>query len=291
MSPVPFSTPQPGRDKRWLLMHSRQAAQAHGSDQVLFHDAPPDAATLATIEYVHLWAPPLDPVEAVPPLIAQLPSLTHLSIGPGNIRASVVKNLRADMLPASLRHLSIFDCPGSYTWSAGPMPRLESLGVNVPMRFKAEDFPALRSLSMLPDKQGKLLDQALHLPLLAELNLFNVPFDATLFDRIAALPLVSLGLMSGRSLQTLAGIERLSGLRSLRLKNQGVLETIRTIAVLPALKNLNIQYCKRITDIDVLGELAGLQELTLIGCGDIGLRDWEAKLRAKIPRVNIAATT
>lgn len=290
MPPVPFSTPQPGRDKRWLLMHSRQAAQAHGSDQVLFYDAPPDAATLATIEYVHLWAPPLDPVQAVPDLVAQLPSLTHLSIGPGNIQASVVKNLRADMLPASLRHLSIFDCPGSYTWSAGPMPRLESLEVNVPMRFKAEDFPALRSLSILPDKQGKLLDQALRLPL-AELNLFNVPFDAALFDRIAALPLVSLGLMSGRSLQMLAGIERLSGLRSLRLKNQGVLETIRPIAALPALESLNIQYCKKIADIDVLEELSGLQDLTLVGCGNIGLGGLEAKLHARLQHSNIAATT
>lgn len=290
MSLIPFSTPQPGRDKRWLMLHSRQASQAHGSDQVLFHDAPPDAATLATIEYVHLWAPPLDPVEAVPALIAQLPSLTHLSIGPGNIQPSVLKNLRADMLPPSLRHLSIFDCPGSYTWSAGPMPRLESLEVNVPMRFKAEDFPALRSLSILPDKQGKLLDQALQLPI-AELNLFNVPFDATLFDRIAALPLVSLGLMSGRSLQTLAGIERLSGLRSLRLKNQGVLETIRPIAALPALEWLNIQYCKKITDIDVLEELPGLRELTLVGCGNIGLGHLEAKLRARLQHSNIAATT
>lgn len=290
MSPVSFSTPQPGRDKRWLLMHSRQAAQAHGSDQVLFYDAPPDAATLATIEYVHLWAPPLDPVLELPDLISRLPALTHLSIGPGNIQASVVKNLRAEMLPASLRHLSIFDCPGSYTWSAGLMPQLESLEVNVPMRFKAEDFPALKSLSMLPDKPGKLLDQALRLPL-QELNLFNVPFDESLFHRIAALPLLSLGLMAGRSLKTLAGIEQLSGLRSLRLKNQGLLETIGPIAALPALEQLNIQYCKRITDIDVLGELAGLQEMTLVDCGDIGLRDWEAKLRAQIPRVNIGATT
>lgn len=290
MSLIPFSTPQPGRDTRWLLMHSRQAAQAHGSDQILFYDAPPDAATLAAIEYVHLWAPPLDPVQELPALIAQLPSLTHLSIGPGNIQASVVKNLRAEMLPASLRHLSIFDCPGSYTWSAGSMPQLESLEVNVPMRFKAEDFPALTSLSMLPDKAGKLLDQVLRLPL-QELNLFNVSFDESLFNRIAALPLVSLGLMAGRSLKTLAGIEQLSGLRSLRLKNQGLLETIGPIAALPALEQLNIQYCKRITDIDVLGELAGLQEMTLVGCGDIGLRDWEAKLRAKIPRVNIGATT
>lgn len=232
----------------------------------------------------------MDPVEAVPALVAQLPSLTHLSIGPGNIQASVVKNLRADMLPASLRHLSIFDCPGSYTWWAGPMPRLESLEVNVPMRFKAEDFPALRSLSILPDKQGKLLDQALHLPLLAELNLFNVPFDATLFDRIAALPLVSLGLMAGRSLQTLAGIEQLSGLRSLRLKNQGLLEAIRPITALPALADLNIQYCKRIADIDVLETMPGLQALTLVGCGDIGLGGLATRLRDRLPRSNIAAT-
>lgn len=286
---VPFSTPQPGRDKRWLMLHSRQAAQAHSSDQILFHDAPPDPATLATIEYVHLWAPPLDPVQELPALIARLPSLTHLSIGPGNIEASVVKNLRADMLPASLRHLSIFDCPGSHTWSAGAMPRLESLEVNVPMRFKAEDFPALRSLSILPDKTGKLLDQALRLPL-AELNLFNVPFDATVFDRIAALPLVSLGLMAGRSLQTLAGIEQLSGLRSLRLKNQGLLETIRPITALPALADLNIQYCKRIADINVLETMTGLQALTLVGCGDIGLGGLAARLRDRLPRSNIAAT-
>ena len=286
---VPFSTPQPGRDKRWLMLHSRQAAQAHSSDQILFHDAPPDPATLATIEYVHLWAPPLDPVQELPALIARLPSLTHLSIGPGNIEASVVKNLRADMLPASLRHLSIFDCPGSHTWSAGAMPRLESLEVNVPMRFKAEDFPALRSLSILPDKPGKLLDQALRLPL-AELNLFNVPFDATLFDRIAALPLVSLGLMAGRSLQTLAGIEQLSGLRSLRLKNQGLLETIGPITALPALADLNIQYCKRIADIDVLETMTGLQALTLVGCGDIGLGGLAARLRDRLQRSNIAAT-
>ncbi|WP_241049935.1 hypothetical protein [Achromobacter xylosoxidans] len=124
-------------------------------------DAPPDAATLATNEYVHLRAQPLDPVEEVPTLIAQLLSLTHLSIGPGTIEASVLKNLRADMQSASLQQLSIFDCPGSDTWSAGPMPQLESLEVNVSMRFKAKGFPARRSPSILPDKQGKLLDQVL----------------------------------------------------------------------------------------------------------------------------------
>ena len=109
-------------------------------------------------------------------------------------------------------------------------------------------------------------------------------------------PVVGLVLEAGlavykRQLQTLAGIERLSGLRSLRLKNQGVLETIRPIAALPALESLNIQYCKKIMDIDVLEELPGLRELTLVGCGNIGLGELEAKLRARLQHSNIAATT
>ncbi|GAH78406.1 unnamed protein product, partial [marine sediment metagenome] len=116
-------------------------------------------------------------------------------------------------------------------------------------------------------------------------------FDESLFNRIAALPLVSLGLMAGRSLKTLAGIEQLSGLRSLRLKNQGLLETIGPIAALPALEQLNIQYCKRITDINTLEALPALQDLTLGGCGNIGLGVLEAKLKTKLRHSNIAATT
>ncbi|MGB3816991.1 hypothetical protein [Achromobacter pulmonis] len=148
-------------------------------------------------------------------VIVRLPSLTHLFIGTRHIQASVVMSLGVAMLPA---RLSIFDGPASYTWSVGPMPGLEPLEVNVPMRFKAEDFPALKSLSMLPDQTGKLLDQALRPPL-QEFNLLNVPFDESLFGRITALPLVSRGLMAGRSLQRLAGIEQLSAMQLLRLKN------------------------------------------------------------------------
>lgn len=41
-------------------------------------------------------------MQALPALIARLPCLKHLSIGPGNIQASVVKNLRARLSRANI---------------------------------------------------------------------------------------------------------------------------------------------------------------------------------------------
>lgn len=169
------------------------------------------------------------------------------------------------------------------------MPGLESLTVNATLRFDPEDFPALISLSTVPDRRGALLDHAMRLSLM-ELNLWTVPFDSSLFDRIAGLPLLALGLLAGRGMKTLSGIEQLSQLRSLRLKNQGMLQTIAPIAMLPDLERLDIQYCKRIEDIGVLDALPQLKELTLVGCGDVGLGQLEQALRARVPRANIAAT-
>lgn len=290
MSPIPFSTPLPGRDQTWRFMHSRQSAHFPGDDaRIVFYDAPPDEATLAQITDVHLWAPHEDPLQVLPELIARLPSLVHLSIGPGVILPSVVKGLRADMLPTSLRHLSMHPQSGAYTWQAGPMPRLESLTVGATLRLDPQDFPALISLSAIPDRRGALVDSALQLAL-KELNLWNVPFDSSLFNRLAPLPLVALGLLGGRTLTTLSGIEQLPGLRSLRLKNLPLLDTIGPIATLAELEFLNIQYCARIADISVLATLRRLQELTLVGCGNVGLGQLEHTLRASLRRANIAAT-
>ncbi|MBD9474841.1 hypothetical protein DAI43_25245 [Achromobacter xylosoxidans] len=290
MSFIPFSIPLPDRAQTWRFMHSRQRSQFAGADErVVLYDAPPQEAVLASIEDVHLWAPPGDPLRELPGLLARLPALAHLSIGPGAVAGSVLTGLRADMLPASLRHLSIHPEPGTYTWQAGPLPRLEALTVGATLRFEPEDFPALISLSMVPDRRGMLLDRALSLPL-KELNLWNVPFDSSIFDRIAGLPLLALGLLAGRGLKTLSGIEQLTGLRSLRLKNLGALEKIGPISALENLERLDIQYCKRIADIGVLDMLTRLRELTLVGCGDVGLGELAQTLKARLPRANIAAT-
>lgn len=291
MPPIPEPHALPGRDATWVLMHSRQQEHFGATGRrIVCYDAPPDEAVLATIERVHLWAPPGDPLLELPALISRLPALAWLSIGPGRIAPTLAPGLRAGMLPGSLRCLEIVAGTGStYTWPAGPMPALESLYVEVPLRFDPADFPALRSLSLYPDKRGVNLDAALGLPL-RELNLLNAPFDESLFPRLEGLPLQALGLLAGRGLQTLDGIGRLAGLRSLRLKNLPALRSIAAVAALGSLDRLDVQYCKRIADIGVLADLPALRDLTLVGCGDIGLGPLAGKLAATLRRAHIAAT-
>ncbi|MFJ1299301.1 leucine-rich repeat domain-containing protein [Pseudomonadota bacterium AL_CKDN230030165-1A_HGKHYDSX7] len=291
MSSITYSVPQPGRDERWGIIHSRQAqAFLSAGEQVVHYDAPPDAATLARIRSAHLWAPYGDALTEVPALIATLPSLVSLSIGPGAIDPALIGRLRADMFPPSLRHLMLTPGQGNHTWKGGPMPRLESLFVDRPLRFEPEDFSGLASLSVVPDNRGAALERALQLPL-RELDLLNVPFDETLFGRVATLPLEAFGLVGGRTLKTLDGIEALPQLRALRIKNQNALQSIGALRGLPQLARLDIQYCKHITDVAVLDELADLQRLTLVGCGKLGLGELHARLEARVPQTNIAATT
>lgn len=274
----------------WRLIHSSHAAHYAGSrERVLCYDAPLDESMLSDVAGAHLWAPREAPLTELPALVSRLCKLERLSIGPGAIDAEVFKSLRAEHLPASLRSLSLHPQGNSYTWQAGPMPQLESLTVNATLKFKPEDLPGLRSLSAIPDRKGALLDSALQLPL-TELNLWNVPFDESLFARLNALPLHALGLLGGRTLTTLSGIEQLPALGSLRLKNLAALHTIQGLTGLPALQRLDIQYCKRIADIAVLHALSSLQDLTLVGCGNIGLGAGAAVLRARLPQANIAAT-
>ncbi|MDQ8034682.1 MAG: leucine-rich repeat domain-containing protein [Bordetella sp.] len=290
MSAIAYTDPMPAHDERWVCLHSSHAAQFPGSTPTVFHDAPPDAATLARIRSLHLWAPPLARIAEVPALIAQMPALVALSIGPGSVDPALIGALRADLFPPSLRHLALVPGQGSHTWKGGAMPHLLSLFIDRPLRFDPADFPSLQSLAIVPDARGTTLDRALQLPL-RELDLLNVPFDEAVFARIAALPLEALGLVGGRTLASLDGIQALAGLRALRIKNQNALQRIAAIANLDQLRQLDIQYCPKITDITTLDRLRTLQSLTLVGCRNIGLGPLEHQLAARIPQTHIAATT
>jgi len=290
MSSITYSVAMPGRDERWVCMHSSQAAQFSSEAPTLFYDAPPDAGTLARIRSLHLWAPPLAKVTEVPALVARLPHLVQLSIGPGNVEPALIGRLRAEMFPPSLRHLTLLPGQGNHAWKGGAMPQLLSLFVDRPLRFEPADFVGLQSLAVVPDARGAVLDRALQLPL-REFDLLDVPFDEALFARLAPLPLEAFGLVGGRRLASLDGMEALGGLRALRMKNQHALQRIGAIAGLPRLAQLDIQYCTKITDIATLGELDGLERLTLVGCRAIGLGGLEHTLRQRIPQAHIAATT
>lgn len=74
------------------------------------------------------------------------------------------------------------------------------------------------------------------------------------------------------------------------LKNLSSLADIRALSRLGHLEMLDIQYCKRITNIEIINDLAALRELKIVGCGKLGLDKIDAKI-ISLQRKTVGATT
>jgi len=96
--------------------------------------------------------------------------------------------------------------------------------------------------------------------------------------------------LGGTKLKSLDGIETLAALTSVWLKNLSSLTDIRALVGLEQLKKLDIQYCKKIANIEVINDLSALRELTLVGCGKVGLKKIQAKIES-LQKRTIGATT
>lgn len=276
--------------KRTMVLHSAHRDKFDMPDrELVFYDQPYDAEQLSHVTDVHLWSPLDGPLERLPEIITAMTGLTALSIGPGRVLPTVVTQLRQGDLPDGLEELSIHIGERTLVWPDVVVPTLTSLYVGEPFRFTNESFPALRALSLYPQRSLNNVRQALELPL-EELNLLNVPTDETVFDLLKQVGLQRLGLIGGRTLPSLTGISALPQLESLRLKNLTALDDISEIASLIQLEALNIQYCKKITGITAINDLPLLRRLTLVGCGNIGLAPIEAKL-STLEWANTGATT
>lgn len=158
-------------------------------------------------------------------------------------------------------------------------------------RGRWPSFPALKVLSLYPDKSLRNLRQALALPL-EELNILNVPVDGEIFNILSASVggLERLGLLGGSKLKSLDGIETLAALTSVWLKNLSSLTDIQALTGLEQLQKLDIQYCKKMANIEVINDLSALRELTLVGCGKVGLERIQAKIES-LQKRTIGATT
>ena len=100
-------------------------------------------------------------------------------------------------------------------------------------------------------------------------RLFVDRFSEKTFGGFARLVnLESLTLLGG-PLESLSGIGALECLGHLRLGDLRRLQTIDDLEGLDGLTELEIQVCRRITSIAVVGKLKKLKRLLLTDCGDI----------------------
>lgn len=274
-----------------VLLRKRNDSGAFGPQrELVFFDEPTLPERLARIRTVQLWAPHDDRIERLPAVIGEMENLTSLTISGSSTEPSLIRQIRAGDLPASLEELRIHDEHGrALTWPEVTLPHLTTLFVSDVLRFDVSAFPRLRSASLKPDRTQANLREALRLPL-DELNVLNVSLDERIFEIVSARPLRRLGLLSGTKLALLDGIQALPALQSLRLKNLRALSDISALRELPKLTQLDIQYCRKIQGIEVLVELTSLQRLTLVGCGDLGLAGVQEAID-RIPQTTIGATS
>ncbi|MEV6705723.1 hypothetical protein [Micromonospora wenchangensis] len=274
-----------------VLLRRRNDRGVFGPErELVFFDEPILPERLAQIRTVQLWAPHDDRLERLPEIIGEMENLTSLTISGNSSAPSLVQEIRTGDLPESLEELRILDEYGRVlTWPDVVLPRLTTLFVSDVFRFDVSAFPRLRAVSLKPDRVQANLREALRLPL-HELNVLNVSLDERIFEIVSTCPLRRLGLLSGTKLVSLDGIQVLSSLESLRLKNLRALSDISALRELPELTRLDIQYCRKIRGIEVLAELTSLERLALVGCGDLGL----TKVRDvidRIPLTTIGATS
>ncbi|WMJ69053.1 hypothetical protein [Stenotrophomonas sp. 24(2023)] len=275
-----------------ILLHSRnEAAFPTPGAELVFFNAPFNSEKLAKIQQAHLWSPPGDKLEELPEMLREMRGLKSLSIGPGSIAPSIMDGLEDGLLPEGIEALSIHLGTGTLVWPSVVLPNLRTLYVDVPVRFDASSFPMLRVLSIYPDKSLKNLKQALASPL-EELNLLNVPVGDEIFDILSSSAggLERLGLLGGTKLKSLNGLEKIFNLEAVWLKNLSSLEDICALSRLGHLKRLDIQYCKKISNIEAINDLAALRELKIVGCGRLGLEKIDAKINS-LQKKTIGATT
>ncbi|MEU9509142.1 leucine-rich repeat domain-containing protein [Micromonospora sp. NPDC048170] len=220
------------------------------------------------MDALRLYAPGTAPLTRLFARVRQFGGLRRLSIGPDAGR-ELVAGIDQDAIPPSVTTLGVFTGGTPAAWpKAVVLPRVTTLRTDAALRFTRDNFPNLRAVSLKPTASGTNLDAALSCPDLRELHLLTVPRDV--FTRIGHLPLTGLGLLGGR-LPTLDGIEGMTSLTRLRLHNLPSLTTIAPVGHLERLEEIQIRYCRRITDVDCLARLPRLRRLQVVACGDVGL--------------------
>ncbi|MFC9985440.1 hypothetical protein, partial [Microbacterium keratanolyticum] len=206
-----------------------------------------------------------------PEILSAMSALQSLTISGSSAVSAAITQLKEGDLPSQLSEIRVLIDDGkTLHWPRITLPNLRALTVVGELRFDEEQFPLLESLSFRPDRSLRTLRQALALPLV-DLHLQLVPTDEEIFELLAARPLHSLGLHGGTKLTTLNGIGALSDLTTLRVKNLRNLSDISGLRMLPRLERLDLQYCTKISNIEVVNDLDSLSRLTLVGCGNVGV--------------------
>jgi len=169
------------------------------------------------------------------------------------------------------------------SWPKVILPNLKELVAMPSIKFDAASFPSLESIHINPNKNLSNVLEALKLPI-REMFLLSVPNGNKIFDVLASEDIQTIGLLGGNSLVNLDGVEQLASLKSIKLKNLSKLVDIGALKSQSELTSVNIQYCNKIENIEVLNELKKIEKLIIVGSGTMGVDRLEPRLQRVLDR-------
>lgn len=263
--------------EQWVMAASDSTPLGQAIEAFIALDAPPDEERDAAVRSLRVRGDIGAYVTEVPRRLDRFPNLTELSLGAG-VAPTIVSTMTDGAIPDTVTTLEVWTGGAPTRWPRGMvLPSVRRLQTDGPTTFTAQTFPNLEHAHLAPTKTS--FEALLALPRLAALQLRTVPHPAPeIFEKIAHLPLVDLGLLGGRKITDLRGIELLPGLRRLRLQSLPVLTSIAALEGLEHLEELLILYCSRIEDIETVTKISSLGRFDAYGCTGIGLEALESFL-------------
>ena len=264
----------------YVLMHSDYVDQHSGEvSQALLFNRPFDPRIMCSAEIAHLWTPAGTKMERLPEMLAAMSGLKDLTIR-DQVENAALASMKQGDLPESLERLVISNSLKTLNWPNVVLPNLKELVALPTIKFSASCFPSLERIYLNPNKNLSNLVEALKLPLKA-LHLLGFPNGGGIFEAIAGADLDEVGLLGARSLIDLDGIGKISSIRSIKLKNLPGLVDIGGLKDLTKLRSVNIQYCNKVRNLEILNDIPGIEKLIIIGA----LSDDAVKLEPRLQKV------
>lgn len=259
----------------WVMAASDATPLGQAIEAFIALDAPPDEERDAAVRSLRVRGDIGAYVAEVPRDLDRFPNLTELSLG-GGIDPSIVSTVTPGAIPGTVTSLNVWTGGPPSRWPRGlVLPSVRRLQTDGTMTFTAENFPNLEHAHLAPTKTS--FEALLALPSLTAMQLRTVPYPAPeIFEKIAHLPLVDLGLLGGRKITGLDGIGMLPGLLRLRLQSLPRLTSVAALADLEHLEEVLVLYCSRIEDIATVTTLPAIRRFDAYGCTGIGLEAIES---------------
>lgn len=281
-------------DREWVMANSETRAglddDPDNAGYVLPWDEIPAGVRREEIHRLRLLPPAETGRTTFPACISELEQLDKLQLGP-TADPEMVRGINNGSIPASVRVLKIYTGGKPCAWPSDiKLPNVAELRTDFVLRFAQGNFPGLTVLTTRIDAKAGMLKRIAEYSHLEELELFPVS-ASDVFDTVGALSPARLGVLGGK-LTSLAGIEQVPGLRTLRLVTLHQLRRIAAVRVLKQLEVLQVMYCHHIEDIEAILELPRLRRVEFVSCGNIGVKAIEPELRARsLEKLMISATT